>query len=102
MRVMVTGSSGLIGSAAVRHWDALGDHVIGIDNDMRATFFGPDGSTHWNQTRLEQETDNFRTIAVEIRDRDAVLNLIREEAPELIILGALKSVAANERQVEMI
>lgn len=48
MRVIVTGSSGLIGSAAVRHWDAAGDEVIGIDNDMRAKFFGADGSTKWN------------------------------------------------------
>ena len=61
MRVIVTGSSGLIGSAAVRHWDALGDEVIGIDNDMRSTFFGPDGSTLWNRSQLETETKRFRT-----------------------------------------
>ncbi|EMI57927.1 NAD-dependent epimerase/dehydratase [Rhodopirellula sallentina SM41] len=85
MRVIVTGSSGLIGSAAVRHWDALGDEVIGIDNDMRATFFGPDGSTRWNQTRLEEETTNFRTVALDIRDREGVLALFEKETPDLII-----------------
>lgn len=85
MRVIVTGSSGLIGSAAVRHWDDLGDEVIGIDNDMRATFFGPDGSTKWNQTRLEAETKNFRTEAIDIRDREAVLALFKRATPDLII-----------------
>jgi CDP-paratose 2-epimerase len=85
MRVIVTGSNGLIGSAAVRHWDALGDHVIGIDNDMRATFFGPDGSTKWNQSQLESETSNFRSEAIDIRNRDAVLDLFKNEPPDLII-----------------
>ena len=85
MKVIVTGSSGLIGSAAVRHWDALGDEVIGIDNDMRATFFGPDGSTRWNQERLEQETSNFRTVGLDIRDRDGVLDLYKNEKPDLTI-----------------
>jgi CDP-paratose 2-epimerase len=82
---MVTGSSGLIGSAAVRHWDAAGDEVIGIDNDMRATFFGPQGSTKWNQARLEQETSNFRTEVIDIRDRERILDLFKNEPPDLVI-----------------
>ena len=85
MRVIVTGSSGLIGSAAVRHWNALGDEVIGIDNDMRATFFGPDGSTKWNQSVLEQECKNFRTVAIDIRDKDAILDLFKNEPPDLVV-----------------
>lgn len=85
MRVIVTGSSGLIGSAAVRHWDAAGDEVIGIDNDMRAEFFGADGSTKWNQAKLEQETSNFRTESVDIRDRDRILRLFKNQPPDLVI-----------------
>ena len=85
MRVIVTGSSGLIGSAAVRHWDALGDEVVGIDNDMRATFFGPSGSTKWNQSRLESETKNFRTAVIDICDRDTILDLFKNEPPDLVI-----------------
>jgi CDP-paratose 2-epimerase len=85
MRVIVTGSSGLIGSAAVRHWDAAGAQVVGIDNDMRATFFGPSGSTRWNQSRLESETQNFRSVSIDIRDRDAILDLFQNQPPDLVI-----------------
>ena len=85
MRVIVTGSSGLIGSAAAKHYDALGDEVIGVDNNMRATFFGEDGSTDWNRARLEAETTNFRTAAIDIRDRAAVDDLFRNETPDLVI-----------------
>tara|TARA_R110002049_G_scaffold50370_2_gene142977 strand:- start:37630 stop:38691 length:1062 start_codon:yes stop_codon:yes gene_type:complete len=85
MRVIVTGSSGLIGSAAVKHWDAAGDEVIGIDNDMRATFFGPQGSTRWNQERLESETSRFRTVSIDIRDREGILDLFKNETPDLVI-----------------
>ena len=85
MRVIVTGSSGLIGSAAVRHWDAAGDEVVGIDNDMRATFFGPSGSTEWNRSQLESETNNFRTVNIDIRDRDAILELFKNSPPDLVV-----------------
>ena len=85
MKVIVTGSSGLIGSAAVRHWDALGADVIGVDNDMRATFFGPEGSTRWNLEYLESTTNNFRSKSLDIRDREGVLNLFEKEKPELVI-----------------
>jgi CDP-paratose 2-epimerase len=85
MLVVVTGSSGLIGSAAVRHWDAPGNQVIGIDNDMRSTFFGPAGSTEWNRKQLESETENFRTASIDIRNRDAILDLFKNERPDLIV-----------------
>jgi CDP-paratose 2-epimerase len=85
VKVIITGSSGLIGSAAVRHWDALGADTIGVDNDMRATFFGPAGSTRWNLQRLEAETKRFTSRSLDIRDRDAVLDLFAKENPDLII-----------------
>jgi CDP-paratose 2-epimerase len=85
MQVIVTGSSGLIGSAAVRHYDALGAEVIGIDNDMRSTFFGPQGSTLWNRKRLEDEMSKFRTVATDIRDRDAILKLFQDSPPDMVI-----------------
>lgn len=85
MRVIITGSSGLIGSAAVRHWDAAGNEVIGIDNDMRAEFFGAEGSNRWIQSRLESETNHFRTESIDIRDREAILGLFEREIPDLVI-----------------
>jgi CDP-paratose 2-epimerase len=83
--VIVTGSSGLIGSAAVRHWDSQGERVVGIDNDMRATFFGPQGSTSWNLQRLREETKNFESVSLDIRDREGILALFAKERPRLVI-----------------
>ena len=42
---IVTGSGGLIGSESVRHLVESGYDVIGLENDMRARFFGPSAST---------------------------------------------------------
>jgi CDP-paratose 2-epimerase len=84
-RVLVTGSSGLIGSEAVEHFDGLGDHVLGIDNNMRADFFGPKGDTTWNLRRLLAETRHFEHHALDIRDRGAVLAFVAEHRPDVVI-----------------
>ena len=47
MKVLITGSSGLIGSEAFAYYDNQGHTVIGIDNNMRAQFFGPARDTIW-------------------------------------------------------
>ena len=52
--VLITGSGGLIGSASVDHFKDHFDLVIGLDNDMRAVFFGPDASTRWNVEALQE------------------------------------------------
>ncbi len=85
MQVLVTGSSGLIGSAAVQHWDALGADVVGVDNDMRRVFFGPQGSTLWNLERLKRNTKRFRHEAINICDREAISALFQANRFELII-----------------
>ena len=82
---IITGSAGLIGSEAARFFAVQGLDIVGIDNDMRASFFGADGSTKWNQSRLEAETKNFRSEAIDIRDRDAIWDLFKNEPPALII-----------------
>ena len=56
--VIVTGSAGLIGSETVRFFAEQGLEVIGIDNDMRADFFGSEASTEWNRQQLEQTRSN--------------------------------------------
>jgi CDP-paratose 2-epimerase len=85
MRVLVTGSNGLIGSEAVIYFDALGAEVVGVDNNMRATFFGKDGDTRWNQRRLLGATKHFTHHELDIRDRDGVLALLENSPFDLIV-----------------
>lgn len=74
---IVTGASGLIGSEAVRFLAAKGLRVVGVDNNLRAYFFGTDGSTDWNRQRLEREVPGYEHVAADIRDADAMAALFR-------------------------
>ncbi len=86
MQVMVTGSSGLIGSELVTYFDQRAERVVGVDNNMRAEFFGPDGDTGWNLRRLLSGTRRFVHRAVDVRDRDGLARLFRSEGPfDLVI-----------------
>jgi CDP-paratose 2-epimerase len=69
---LVTGSSGLIGGESVGHFASSFDLVIGIDNDMRAYFFGSNASTEWNKKRLIDQHTNFSSVDVDIRDFNAL------------------------------
>lgn len=80
-KLLVTGSSGLIGSEVVRYFDALGWKVYGIDNNMRADFFGPKGDTRWNQNQLLKNCKNFEHVELDIRNRKDVLDLFRQLKP---------------------
>jgi CDP-paratose 2-epimerase len=82
---LVTGSSGLIGSEAVTFLEERGFRVIGLDNNMRRDFFGPNGDTSWNLERLRQVTRRFEHHDVDIRDRETVLRLLSEQRPGLIL-----------------
>lgn len=84
-RVLITGSSGLIGSEAVTYFDKRGWEVHGIDNNMRRDFFGPDGDTTWNLKRIQAATRRFTHHALDIRDRQGILNIVAELKPHLII-----------------
>jgi CDP-paratose 2-epimerase len=85
MRVLVTGSNGLIGSEAVSYFDELGAEVVGVDNNMRAIFFGPGGDTRWNQRRLEGASKRFTHVELDIRDRQAVLDLLKKQRLDLVV-----------------
>jgi CDP-paratose 2-epimerase len=85
MKVLITGSSGLIGSEAVEYYDRCGHEVVGIDNNMRATFFGTQGDTLWNLKRLQGSTSQFEHYSIDIRDRDRVFELFQSHAFDLII-----------------
>jgi CDP-paratose 2-epimerase len=88
MKILVTGSSGLIGSEAVTYFDAAGHEVVGVDNNMREVFFGPAGDTSWNTRRLQESTSRFRHVPIDIRDREAVLSLFEREGFDAIVHAA--------------
>jgi CDP-paratose 2-epimerase len=70
---IVTGSTGLVGSEAASYFGSLGMDVVGIDNDMRRVFFGPEASTAWNRSRLEKALGGrYRHQSLDVRDRQRV------------------------------
>ena len=83
--LLVTGSSGLIGSEVATHFDAAGWAVHGVDNNQRAVFFGPAGDTRWNQERLAGSLRSFTHHELDIRDRAGVLALVRALRPTVIV-----------------
>lgn len=83
--LVVTGSSGLIGSECVTYFDAQGWEVTGIDNNLRADFFGADGDTSWNLRRIQAITRNFRHLAMDIRNRESMLCIFDDIKPDFII-----------------
>lgn len=83
--VLVTGSSGLIGSEVVDYFCELGYRVCGVDNNMRADFFGPGGDTRWNQRRLLARHPAFQHYELDIRNRSEVDALLSRLRPSLIV-----------------
>lgn len=83
--ILVTGSSGLIGSEVAAYFASLDWHVHGADNNGRAAFFGPQGDTRWNQRRLESQLPRFTHHELDIRDRTGVLDLLEQLQPSAIV-----------------
>jgi CDP-paratose 2-epimerase len=84
-KILVTGSSGLVGSECVRFFDGLGWQVHGIDNNMRMSFFGQDGDTRPVRSQLEASTRNFVAHDFDIRQRDRVEDLYRQVRPDVTV-----------------
>jgi CDP-paratose 2-epimerase len=86
MKVLISGSAGLIGSELAQFFDAGGHAVHGFDNDMRADFFGPRGSTAANLDRLRKTTRNYRHAELDVRDAGGVARLVSDAGPfDLIV-----------------
>jgi len=85
MKVFVTGSNGLIGSEAVLFYDQKGATVIGIDNNMRRDFFGPQGDTTWMLQNLKQQCSRFQHFDIDIRNREAIFEIFKQNKPDLVI-----------------
>ena len=85
MKLLVTGSSGLIGSEVCEHFSKLGWEIHGVDNDQRAVFFGPQGDTRWNQHRLEKTLPSFTHHELDMRNREGIIKLVAEVKPDAIV-----------------
>lgn len=83
--LLVTGSAGLIGSEVTAALAAEYDVVHGVDNNLRARFFGAQGDTRWRQGQLSASLPNYHHHDVDIRDRSAVLALIEACQPSVIV-----------------
>ena len=85
MKILVTGSSGLIGSEVCMYFANQGHSIFGFDNNQRAVFFGPQGDTSWRLNELQNILPSFEHHAVDIRDRSKVMSLIRQIKPDAIV-----------------
>ena len=95
--LLVTGSSGLIGSEVCIYFAEQGYVVHGIDNNQRAVFFGPQGDTRWNQKRLNTVTKHFHHHEIDIRDRTGICELLSQIRPNAIIHAAAPALTRPRR-----
>ncbi len=77
---IISGSGGLVGSESVGHFIEAGFDVVGLENDMRARFFGPDASTAGTTERLRRSYPDFQSVDLDIRDADGVMALFSRHA----------------------
>ena len=83
---IITGSAGLVGSEAACYFASLGMEVVGIDNGMRAVFFGPEASTDWVRNRLCAELPRYRHCAIDIRDGDTISSLFAHYGQDIALV----------------
>ena len=91
---LITGSAGLIGSRAAEFFSLKGFKIIGIDNDMRSYFFGPEGSTRWNRRRLQSTIPSYTHKDIDIRSLEqltAVFTEFRDDIKAVIHTAAQPS-----------
>ncbi len=88
MKILVTGSSGLVGSEVCSYFASLGWTAHGIDNNQRAVFFGPQGDTRWNQKRLQAALPGFTHHEMDVRDRQGIMRTVRQVKPDVIVHAA--------------
>ncbi len=84
--IIVTGSGGLIGSQAVTHFADEADVIVGVDNNMRQEFFGPEASTDWVVNDLTARFDNYRHVHADIRDNAAIDALFAEYGTDISLI----------------
>src|SRR5436853_1502337 len=83
---IITGYTGRIWSETARVLHAQGMEVVGIDNDMRAYFFGEEASTKWNTQRLKKDLKNYRHYSIDIRDENFINKLLADLGPSISLI----------------
>lgn len=83
---LITGSAGLIGSESVKFMADKFDKIIGIDNDMRAYFFGKESSTTWNQNKLSELFPNYSHYNTDIRDVKELEKIFKEYGKDISLI----------------
>lgn len=84
-KLLVTGSSGLIGSQVAEYFAGAGWEIHGMDNNQRAVFFGAEGDTRWRQQQLESTLSGFVHHELDLRDRQGVLDCLEALRPDAIV-----------------
>jgi CDP-paratose 2-epimerase len=84
--VLVTGSCGLIGSETVSFFAGKGFDIVGIDNNMRKSFFGKDGSVLWNQKRLQAKYKNYKHYSVDIRNDNQINKIFKKYVSDIVLI----------------
>jgi CDP-paratose 2-epimerase len=88
MKILITGSSGLIGSEVASYFASTANEVYGVDNNQREIFFGSSGSTRWVENKLRNQFPNYIHNEIDIRDRNAILELVKKVRPDAIVHAA--------------
>ncbi len=83
---VITGSAGLIGSESAAYFANKGMDVVGIDNNMRAQFFGEEASTTWVRDRLKREIKSYVHHDVDIRDQARIFKLFENHGKDIRLI----------------
>ena len=83
---IITGSSGLVGSESVNFFSQKGFDVIGIDNNLRQTFFGKEGSTNWVKSQLLKKNENFKSFNIDVRNSSGLDKIFKKYKKEIAIV----------------
>ncbi len=83
---IITGSSGLVGSESVNFFSQKGFDVIGIDNNLRQTFFGKEGSTNWVKSQLLKKNKNFKSFNIDVRNSRGLDKIFKKYKKEIAIV----------------
>ena len=100
--ILITGSSGLVGSTAVWYFDRQGVWTIGVDNNMRKEFFGSEGDTDYNLHTLRKSTSRFIPYGFDIRNREMVNTVFEAHRPNFILHCAAQPSHDKSREIPLI